>query len=507
MNSRSPAPAARGDILIVDDMPDNLRLLSTMLQTRGYQVRKAIDGKIALHGAHLSPPDLILLDINMPDINGYEVCRQLKADGLTSEIPIIFISALDQAIDKVRAFEVGAVDYITKPFQVREVLVRVENQLALHRLQRQLREKNKQLELEIAVRQRAEDEVRFLLSTTQAIAEAADFDAALEVALSQVCQLIGWDYSEAWIPDDSGEVLRCSRGWYTTDPHLSAFRLTSESLAFHRREGIAGRVWAAQQSEWLEDVPSHDSGFPLATLAAAGLHTAFGMPIVLEGQVLAVLLFFNKTSVAPDRRLIELVQATATQLGSLIQRKKAEAILRQANQELQDMATLDGLTQIPNRRKFDDYLAQEWRRLRREGQPLSLIIGDVDWFKHYNDTYGHLAGDDCLRSLAQAMKLALRRPADMVARYGGEEFAAILPNTDAEGAVCVAEGIREAVQKLAIAHAEAGNSAYVTVSLGVATAFPERDRDPEDLIARADRALYAAKARGRNCVAVDASTP
>lgn len=322
MKSASSTPQRRGDILIVDDMPDNLRLLSTMLQTRGYQVRKAINGRIALHGAHLSPPDLILLDINMPDINGYEVCKRLKADDITTEIPIIFISALDQAIDKVRAFEIGAVDYITKPFQVREVLVRVENQLSLHRLQRQLRAKNKQLELEIAVRQRAEDEVRFLLSTTQAIGEASDFDAALEVTLSQVCRLIDWDYSEAWIPDDSGEVLQCSRGWYAREPQLSSFRLASEQLDFKPYQGLAGRIWATQHFEWLEDLCGHDSGFKLEVLMAVGLRTAFGVPIVLDDQVLAVMLFLNQAAVVPDWRLIELVQATATQLGSLIQRKK-----------------------------------------------------------------------------------------------------------------------------------------------------------------------------------------
>ncbi len=507
MNSRSPALSARGDILIVDDMPDNLRLLSTMLQTRGYQVRKAINGKIALHGAHLSPPDLILLDINMPDINGYDVCKRLKADATTADIPIVFISALDQALDKVRAFEVGAVDYITKPFQVREVLVRVENQLALHRLQRQLREKNKQLELEIAVRQRAEDEVRFLLSTTQAISEASDFDAALEITLSQVCQLIGWDYSEAWIPDETNSALQCSRGWYTIDPRLSSFRLVSEGLAFQPGRGLAGRVWATQQCEWLEDLRNSDSGFSDLSLQTAGLRTALGIPIVLDGQVLAVLLFLNKVGVALDPRLIALVQASATQLGGLIQRKKAEAILRQANQELHRIATLDGLTQIPNRRQFDEYFAQEWRRLRRESQPLSLVICDVDHFKHYNDTYGHLAGDDCLRSLAQAMKFALRRPADLVARYGGEEFAAILPNTEREGAACVAEGIRVAVQDLAIAHAEVSTSDVVTVSLGTATLIPDSHTPAENLIHLADRALYEAKARGRNCVVSDSSGP
>ena len=152
----------RGDILIVDDTPDNLRLLSTMLTERGYKVRSVINGPMALMGTKAAPPDLILLDINMPEMNGYEVCQCLKSDRQTCDIPVIFISALDEALDKVRAFETGGVDYITKPFQVEEVLARVENQLTLRQLQRQLQEKNTRLQQEIRDRTAAEMKVRQL---------------------------------------------------------------------------------------------------------------------------------------------------------------------------------------------------------------------------------------------------------------------------------------------------------------------------------------------------------
>jgi len=155
-------PPPRGDILIVDDTPDNLRLLSTMLTERGYKVRSVINGSMALMGTKAAPPDLILLDINMPEMNGYEVCQCLKSDRQTCDIPVIFISALDEALDKVRAFETGGVDYITKPFQVEEVLARVENQLTLRQLQRQLQEKNTRLQQEIRDRTAAEMKVRQL---------------------------------------------------------------------------------------------------------------------------------------------------------------------------------------------------------------------------------------------------------------------------------------------------------------------------------------------------------
>ncbi|HEY9649170.1 MAG TPA: response regulator [Coleofasciculaceae cyanobacterium] len=148
------------DLLVVDDTPDNLRLLSTMLSEQGYKVRKVISGQLALRVVSVAPPDLILLDINMPEMNGYQVCERLKADPKTAEIPIIFISALDDAWDKVKAFNVGGVDYITKPFQCEEVLARVKNQLTLRWLQKQLTEHNIQLQAEIVERKKIEEALR-----------------------------------------------------------------------------------------------------------------------------------------------------------------------------------------------------------------------------------------------------------------------------------------------------------------------------------------------------------
>ncbi|MEA5553826.1 PleD family two-component system response regulator [Anabaena cylindrica UHCC 0172] len=317
-------------ILIVDDNPDNLRLLSKMLESKGFKVKKTVSGKVAIQAAKLEPPDLILLDINMPDINGYEVCRQLKAQTETANIPIIFISALDQTIDKIMAFEIGGVDYITKPFQELEVLARVKSQLIIYQQHQQLFEKNQQLQIEIKERQRVE-----------------------------------------------------------------------------------------------------------------------------------------------------------------------EALLV-ANQQLQVFALLDGLTGVANRRKFDEYLNLEWQRLARENLPLSLLLCDVDFFKNYNDTYGHLTGDYCLQTIAKTLKLTVKRPTDLVARYGGEEFAVILPNTDSQGAVYVAEEIRQEVYNLKIPHTQSRVDKFVTVSIGVTTIFPKIETIPNTLIEIVDKALYTAKAQGRN---------
>lgn len=171
-----------------------------------------------------------------------------------------------------------------------------------------------------------------------------------------------------------------------------------------------------------------------------------------------------------------------------------------ANESLAALATIDGLTQVKNRRFFDETFLSEWNRLCRENHPLSLIMCDVDHFKAFNDTYGHQAGDDCLQDVAQAIAKVAKRPADCVARYGGEEFAIILPNTDLDGATQVAETIRKAIKSLAIVHNASSVSDIVSVSLGVASQVPDEDVAPSILIESADRALYAAKQQGRNCV-------
>lgn len=331
MNNRQ-ARGERGKILVVDDIPDNLDLLCSLLTRKGFGVTVADSGVEALQMIKENAPDLILLDICMPQMDGYEVCQALKSNSDTKDIPVIFISALDEVLDKVKAFRVGGVDYITKPFHMAEVLARVSSHIAIHQLQRQLEEQNELLRQEI-------------------------------------------------------------------------------------RDRLA-----------------------------------------------------------------------------------AETALQAANQELQRLAHMDGLTQVANRRNFDSTLAQEWRRLAREQQSLSLILCDVDFFKRYNDTYGHQVGDDCLRNIASSISTALKRPSDLVARYGGEEFAVILPNTPLQGATHVAREIQAAVRALGMAHTGSSVSKFVTLSIGIASVIPLSKFSPMSLVAAADRALYRAKLEGRDRV-------
>ena len=317
-------------ILVVDDTPHNLQLLLNMLTRKGYEAMGVTDGIKALADMQDKLPDLVLLDINMPNINGFEVCQKLKSSDRTRDIPIIFVSARDEVLDKVQAFSLGGVDYITKPFQIAEVLARVENQLTLRRLQIQLQEQNERLKQEI------------------------------------------------------------------------------------------------------------------------------------------------------DHRVI------------------AETLLQEANKKLEQLVNLDGLTQLANRRCFDEYLEQEWQRSGREQLPLSLIMCDIDFFKNYNDNYGHVAGDDCLRKVSGVIKQSVRRPADLAARYGGEEFVLVLPNTDIEGAVSLAESIRHQLATLAIPHEDSAANQFVTLSLGVTCLTPKLDSNPSILLTAADYALYRAKELGRD---------
>lgn len=180
--------------------------------------------------------------------------------------------------------------------------------------------------------------------------------------------------------------------------------------------------------------------------------------------------------------------------------------LKAANERLQNLSLLDGLTGIANRRHFDQVLFQESRRAQRENSPLSLIILDIDYFKAFNDTYGHLKGDDCLKAVASAFRQSLKRSGDFLARYGGEEFAVVLPNTDDVGAAVIAEKLRAGIENAKIEHLNSLCADHVTVSLGVVTKFPGQANTPDELILAADRALYRSKHGGRNQVSVERLT-
>ncbi|VXD12280.1 putative diguanylate cyclase (GGDEF domain) [Planktothrix serta PCC 8927] len=490
----SPNSGSRADLLVIDDTLANLRLLVNLLRENGYKVRAVSNGYEALETIQKSPPDLILLDILMPDLSGYEVCKRLKLDVNTQDIPIIFLSALSDGLDKVKAFTVGGSDYITKPFQVEEVLARVKNQLTIqwHK---------KQLQLEILEREQAQEALRVQYQREQAlnrvirsIRNSLEISTVFSTAVTEIGQLLQAD----WVA--IVQHFSQHRSWqpiveYFPNSDLAKLvnaKLSSPRYLLTERLKLLQTFCVENPQEILDEF-NQDlvEQYPRIWLQ---------IPVYSDGEVWGSLSIVRHHSVPWSETDVELAVVVTDQLAIAIGQSQLYQQLHQVNQELEHLANLDGLTQVANRRRFDRVLEQEWLRLRREKLPLSLILADIDYFKLYNDTYGHLAGDDCLRQVAQTIHQTLKRPADVVARYGGEEFAVILPNTSLPGALQVAEHIRQAVFNLQLTHQASPGKGVITLSLGVSSLIPPMDEEQQILIQKADQALYKAKKQGKNIV-------
>ena len=447
-----------GKILIVDDSLENLRLLSSLLTREGYKVISATDGSMALSTIKEEPPDLILLDVMIPEMDGYEVCQYLKSQKQTRHIPIIFLSGLDSELDKVEAFRVGGVDYITKPFYTEEVIFRVKAQLSIINEQKRLQQLLQEQIIERNIVERELNKSRTLL--TEVLHSSLDGMAAFEA-----------------IRDRQGKIIDFC--WLIANP-VAAMT-------------IGGTIQSLQGKRlFVEGTPGH---------LFDGLFNAF-VQVVESCTVLEKEHYYDSLSLKAWFQIVavKLGDGFAMTFRDISERKQLELTLIEANSRLLYQANIDSLTQIGNRRRFDECIAREWSRCAREKEYLSLILCDVDFFKAYNDTYGHQAGDRCLYSVAKAIAIAVERPADEVFRYGGEEFAIVLPNTEPQGAIQVAEEIRDSVKCLQILHTSSKIDDIVSLSLGVSSIIPDIRSSAYALISTADNALYNAKLKGRNCV-------
>jgi PAS domain S-box-containing protein len=247
------------DILLVDDTPNNLRLISGLLKDKGYEVRAVISGRMAITAAQASPPDLILLDICMPEMNGYEVCQELKADGRTRHIPVIFISALDDVFDKVKAFDAGGVDYITKPFQVEEVLARVKLHLTLQRLQGQLQQQNAQLQQQIYERQQAEEKYRSVLENAIEGFFQTDTRGKFLTANPSLVKIYGYDSIDDLLANLSADQLYVRPGRRAElNAYLSQYDVASDfESQVYRKDG--NKIWISENTRIVRD----EKGQPL----------------------------------------------------------------------------------------------------------------------------------------------------------------------------------------------------------------------------------------------------
>lgn len=469
----------KANILVVDDTRDNLRLLSNILTEQGYLVRPVSKGSKALSATKAKLPDLILLDIMMPDMDGYTVCEQLKADERTRDVPIIFISALNETFDKVKAFSCGGVDYVTKPFQGEEVIARVATHLALRKMQ-------KSLEAEIAERKRAEEALRehnrelALLHHISQQLQACRTEQDTYQVLTETCEHL--------FPSSSGGLLRLDDGqtsletvasWGSPPPEFQ--QLSAECLDLVYPDHI--------------DIIEHpEVGTIASRIGYSPDSKSLCIPISSSETLLAVLTFSFETEEEWSQRM-EAKQMILTEM-------VAHYALTLVNLRLRETLRLesirDPLTELYNRRHMEEALVREIRRARRYDTPVSILMLDVDHFKTFNDTYGHEAGDVVLQELGALLQRNIRG-GDIACRYGGEEFLLILPDTPLGIATQRAEQILKQIRTLTIAYQD--TSFHITTSIGV-SALPSHGHEVQHLIHAADEALYQAKNNGRNQVVV-----
>ncbi len=351
-------------------------------------------------------------------------------------------------------------------------------------------------QVEQRVQHQSESE-RIVAAVTQRIRQSLELDEILQTTAAEVRQLFEVDrvliyqFQEDWsglvAVESLAEGCMSILGFHVMDTCFQSTRAT-----YYQQ----GNTRAIEDIETAGLSPCH-----VDLLRSLQIRANLVVPILQQERLWGLLIAHQcRISRQWQQSEINLFNQLAGQAAIAIQQSELYHQLQQANQELQRLACSDGLTQVGNRRCFDDTLNAEWQRLAREQGWLSLILCDVDYFKLYNDTHGHLAGDDALRQVAKAISQTVKHPADLVARYGGEEFAVILPNTDIERAIAVARDIQTNVSALQMPHSHSQVSKFITLSLGVATITPHSQLSPATLIAAADQGLYQAKAQGRNCV-------
>lgn len=450
-------------ILVVDDIPANVKLLEARLLAEYFDVLTASDGFKALEIVASTHVDLILLDIMMPGMDGFEVCERLKANPKTMHIPVVMVTALDQPTDRVRGLKAGADDFLTKPVNDLQLVSRVKSLVRLKTLS---------------------DELRIRADTAHTI--------GME------------DLSRHESFDAPGHVLLVDGRGSSQERIIKALKPVAEVTAIS--DAQAALFEAAENPVDLVIINNNIEDYdPLRLCSQLRLleRTRF-LPLLLVAEAGQEDLIVRALDLGVNDYLLrpidpnELVARSLTQ----IKRKRYNDRLRASVRQTIELAVTDGLTGLHNRRYLDNHLKTLFNRAAARSRPLSLCITDIDRFKTVNDTYGHDAGDEVLREFARRIRSTVRG-ADLACRYGGEEFVVVMPDTDAASAAAVAERLRGIIEATAFP-LPSGEKLFVTASLGISTFSPSIET-PEQLLKSADQALYRAKTEGRNRVVASAA--
>ncbi|MFZ0606647.1 MAG: PleD family two-component system response regulator [Xanthobacteraceae bacterium] len=453
-------------ILVVDDVPANVKLLEARLSAEYFDVVTAMSGREGLAICERAECDVVLLDVMMPDMDGFEVCRRLKRNPKTHHIPVVMVTALDQPSDKVRGLDAGADDFLTKPIAELALIARVRS---LARL--------KMVTDELRMRVLTSHEIGIESPEREALADTGRGGRVLIVddrpsSYERIATMLGAEHTVEVEAEPNQALFHAAEG---------NFDLLIASLGLENYDAL----------RLCSQVRSLDRTRNLPILAITEPDNNARM---LRGLEIGV----NDFLIRPIDKNELLARAR-----SQVRKRRYTERLRDNVQMSIEMAITDALTGLFNRRYMESHLATLLEQAASRGKPLAALIIDIDYFKAINDSHGHDAGDDVLRDFALRIKRSIRG-IDLACRYGGEEFVVIMPETDMAVAAMVAERLRRRIAAEPFAIAQGSGHIPVTISIGIAGLRGKDDTAPQ-LLKRADQALYQAKRDGRNRVVPDAA--
>jgi two-component system cell cycle response regulator len=450
-------------ILVVDDVQANIKLLEAKLSSEYYDVITARDGFEALTQAKEHKPDLILLDVMMPGMDGFETCKKLKEDIELSHIPVVMVTALSEKSDRLKGLESGADDFLTKPINDMALFARMRSLVRIKLLLDELRLRDK-TSLQMGIQPDVKN--AFISDVSGARILLVDDD---ETQGKQIVAKLGEIYTVEWIKDSEQAMVKSTQENFDT---IIISTLLSDADGLRLASQIKSHV-ETRNVPLLVFVDEDDSRTMFKALEM-GINDYLTVPV--------------------DKN--EMTARMRTQ----IRRKKYQEALKSTYQQSISMAITDGLTGLYNRHYLNTHLDNMVKQSLQNGKYISLMIMDMDHFKQVNDTYGHDVGDMVLKQLADII-IQASRSTDLAARFGGEEFVILMPETDPQAALGAANRMREIVEAYEFSIGEGAPPLRKTASIGLATLHPDGDSG-ESLLKRADEALYIAKNSGRNAVKV-----